>query len=141
MDTYYRVLGVTEDASFKTMKAAYRHLAILLHPDKNPAPSATEAFQRLVHAWDILKDDKTRGAYNNQLKAAKQKHQPPAWNSCTSDPFTSNPFTSNTAYPSNPNWTRKHTRHDDYEERVFSHQWTPLTSHCRPPKPPPTNPL
>jgi curved DNA-binding protein CbpA len=144
MDSYYRVLGVAEDVSFETIRAAYRGLAILIHPDKNPDPGATQAFQRLVHAWDILKDDKTRRAYDRQLKAEKKKYEHPS-----SSPFTwdsakpaSPAKPAGPAKPANPaSWTRKHIRHDEYEERVFSHQWTQLTSKCRPPKPRPANPL
>lgn len=76
MENYYEVLGVAQDAPFETIKASYRNLAFLLHPDKNTAHDATQSFQRLGQAWGVLKDDKTRRVYDSQLNARQKKHQP-----------------------------------------------------------------
>lgn len=49
-DDYYAVLGVTPTADDALLKAQYRQLARLRHPDKNPrSPNATAQFQ-LVRA-------------------------------------------------------------------------------------------
>lgn len=42
---HYGVLGVDSDAGDDQIKKAYRKLALRLHPDKNGAPQANEAFQ------------------------------------------------------------------------------------------------
>ena len=42
---YYEILGSTKTATDSELKKAYRKLALALHPDKNCAPGANEAFK------------------------------------------------------------------------------------------------
>ena len=46
---FYEVLQVEKNANDEEVKKAYRKLALRLHPDKNKAPGATEAFRGNCH--------------------------------------------------------------------------------------------
>jgi len=61
---YYEVLGVSRDADIKTIKDAYHHLAMKLHPDRNPAPDAEDKFKEISKAYAILSDPKKRAKYD-----------------------------------------------------------------------------
>lgn len=56
----YERIGVARDVDASTLKKAYRKLSMKVHPDKNPAPGAEEAFQMLQKAYAILEDDQKR---------------------------------------------------------------------------------
>lgn len=54
---YYKILGVDRDASADEIKKAYRKLAIVHHPDKNPDDeSAAERFKDIGEAYETLSD-------------------------------------------------------------------------------------
>lgn len=62
---YYEVLGVQRGASDAEMKSAYRKLAMQYHPDRNPDnPDAEAKFKELNEAYDVLKDEQKRAAYD-----------------------------------------------------------------------------
>jgi DnaJ family protein B protein 12 len=42
---YYEILSVTKEATDSEIKKSYKKLALQLHPDKNKAPGAAEAFK------------------------------------------------------------------------------------------------
>lgn len=68
---YYAVLGVGRDASADDLKKAYRKLAMQYHPDRNPGDAVAEArFKEASEAYDILKDDNKRAAYDRYGHAA-----------------------------------------------------------------------
>jgi molecular chaperone DnaJ len=68
---YYEVLGVPRDADEKTLKSAFRKLAMQLHPDKNPGDAAAEArFKEAGEAYEVLKDPQKRAAYDRFGHAA-----------------------------------------------------------------------
>src|ERR1700761_1470473 len=61
----YETLGVAKGASGEDIKRAYRKLAMQFHPDRNPGDAAAEQkFKDVSHAYDILKDDQKRAAYD-----------------------------------------------------------------------------
>lgn len=62
----YKVLGVTPSATPEEIKAAYKTLAVIYHPDKNQDPKANEIFISIQTAYEILKDTTKREMYDNR---------------------------------------------------------------------------
>ncbi len=68
---FYEVLGVAKGAAAEELKKAYRKLAMQFHPDRNPDdPNADQKFREVNEAYDILKDDQKRAAYDRYGHAA-----------------------------------------------------------------------
>ncbi len=61
---YYQILGVPRDADQQTIKKAFKHLAMKVHPDRNKAPDAEARFKELAEAYAVLSDPKKRVAYD-----------------------------------------------------------------------------
>ena len=69
MINYYKILGVSEDADAKEIKAKYRKLAMKYHPDRNPDDKkAEEMFKTVSEAYEILGDENKRKEYDEKRK-------------------------------------------------------------------------
>lgn len=64
----YALLNISPDASDEEIRKAYRQWAQVYHPDKYQAPQmkevATQNFQRICEAYEILSDEKKRQIYD-----------------------------------------------------------------------------
>jgi molecular chaperone DnaJ len=68
---YYEQLGVPRNASPEDLKKAFRKLAMQYHPDRNPGdPEAEQNFKAINEAYDVLRDEQKRAAYDRFGHAA-----------------------------------------------------------------------
>jgi len=76
-------MGVSRDASDDDIKRAYRRLARKYHPDVSKETDAEERFKELGEAYEVLKDEEKRAAYDqlgSRWKEGQEFKPPPDWN-------------------------------------------------------------
>jgi molecular chaperone DnaJ len=62
---YYEVLAVTRECDERTLKSAYRKLAMEFHPDRNPDnPDAELKFKEAAEAYEVLSSPEKRARYD-----------------------------------------------------------------------------
>jgi len=63
---YYKILGVSRDASDADIKKAYRKLAMKYHPDRTKGDKTAEnRFKEISEAYAVLSDPEKRKQYDN----------------------------------------------------------------------------
>lgn len=60
----YEILHLHPSAHPDVIQAAYRRLAMLYYPDKNPSPEATETMAAVNRAYEVLSDPDKRAEYD-----------------------------------------------------------------------------
>ncbi|WP_423062453.1 DnaJ C-terminal domain-containing protein [Candidiatus Paracoxiella cheracis] len=79
---YYKMLGVSRDATPEEIKKSYRRLARKYHPDVSEEKDAEEKFKQVKEAYEVLKDPEKRKAYDQMGANWKQGQgfqPPPGW--------------------------------------------------------------
>ncbi len=72
---YYKILGVSKNASPEEIKKAFRKLAIKYHPDKNKGnKEAEERFKEINEAYAVLSDPEKRKQYDTYGSSEFHKH-------------------------------------------------------------------
>ena len=73
-ENFYSILNLEKGCSEDEIKKAYRKLALKVHPDKNKAPSAEQAFKKVGQAYACLSDPDKRKHYD--LFGTEKGNQP-----------------------------------------------------------------
>lgn len=76
---YYNILKVNRNASEDDLRRAYRRLAMIWHPDKNPSNKreAEAKFKQISEAYDVLSDPQKRQIYDLYGEEALKSGQVP----------------------------------------------------------------
>ncbi len=61
---YYKVLGVSKDATQEEIKRAYYRLVRIYHPDVSADPEARRKFEEIRKAYEVLSDPEKRAKYD-----------------------------------------------------------------------------
>lgn len=61
---YYDILGLEKTCSVEDVRKAYRKLSLKVHPDKNKAPGAEDAFKSVSKAFKCLSVEESRKQYD-----------------------------------------------------------------------------
>ncbi|KAI1158610.1 DnaJ domain-containing protein [Nemania serpens] len=76
-EDFYMVLEVDQTATIEVIIRSYKRLALKHHPDRNAGRDTTAAFQQLGKAYETLKDESKRRAYDLLYPAIKRGHTTP----------------------------------------------------------------
>jgi len=87
---HYDTLGVIEDADIKVIKAAYKTLVSIYHPDRNPDPACADKIYAINEAYEILSDKQKRQQYD--LEQTPHKHDASPAHFSTQEPFSTDPI-------------------------------------------------
>lgn len=69
MNDYYKILGVSENATADEISKAFKKLALKYHPDRNKGDKdAEQKFKEINEAYSTLKDEESRRTYDNQRR-------------------------------------------------------------------------
>ncbi|CAL1406355.1 unnamed protein product [Linum trigynum] len=125
---YYNILKVNRNASDDDLKKAYKRLAMIWHPDKNPTTKRAEAeakFKQISEAYDVLSDPQKRQIYDlygeEALKSGLFPQPAPASSSAPSTSAPANRHYYQRQHP-NPAFRFKPRDAADIYEELFGHE-------------------
>ncbi|CAD8120784.1 unnamed protein product [Paramecium sonneborni] len=76
-EDYYQLLGLKKGASDAEIKKAFKKQSLKYHPDKNKGneEKAQKQFQKIVNAYETLKDPEKRKIYDQYGEEGVNKHE------------------------------------------------------------------
>lgn len=87
---HYQILGLVPDAEAAVIRAAYRALAVIYHPDKNSDEHDVEKMQLINAAYEVLSDPNKRKQYD--ASCAAQSHNATSVEFDNERPFSTSPI-------------------------------------------------
>jgi curved DNA-binding protein CbpA len=76
-ENYYEILNLNENASMDSIRANYKKLILIYHPDKKILNISDEEkitkFLKIREAYNVLSNEQTRKEYNNKLNLNNNK--------------------------------------------------------------------
>jgi len=72
---FYKLLGISRDATHKEVKKAYRQKSLEFHPDKNKEENAADKFAEIARAYEILSNEDKRDIYNRHGEDGIKQHE------------------------------------------------------------------
>ncbi len=117
---YYKILGVSSDASEKDIKLAYYKMAKIHHPDLNGGKQSNE-FKEMTNAYDILSDQKKKIDYDTMRKGV-MGGGPFGFGGenfyNNSNPYKQNTNGYNNFYKNNNTYNNNDFNNQEFEERI-----------------------
>uniref|UniRef100_A0A0R3RQK7 DnaJ homolog subfamily C member 10 n=1 Tax=Elaeophora elaphi TaxID=1147741 RepID=A0A0R3RQK7_9BILA len=84
-EDFYHLLGISREADNRAIRRAFKKLALVKHPDKNPNDNnAHKEFMRLYRAYEVLMDEELRKRYDRYGEEGlndnyKENHHYQSW--------------------------------------------------------------
>lgn len=72
---FYKLLGISRDATPKEIKKAYRQKSLEFHPDKNKEEGASEKFAEIAYAYEVLTDEEKKEIYDQYGEEGLKQHE------------------------------------------------------------------
>lgn len=80
MQDFYEVLGIDKNATQAQIKAAFKRMAMLYHPDRNPGnKQAEETFKIVNEAYHTLSDPEKKLRYDSRFYWVKDEYEENYW--------------------------------------------------------------
>jgi DnaJ-class molecular chaperone len=72
---FYKLLGISRDATIKEIKKAYRQKSLEFHPDKNKEEGASDKFAEIARAYEVLSDGNKKEIYDQYGEDGLKQHE------------------------------------------------------------------